>query len=214
MAQVKTYNFTAGSSLANVDIDVGFDAAWVRVLNQSGAGDSGGTPTKKQAEWFDTMADAEAFLITNTGSAATDEMSFVSSNGISVINQGAIVGSDISAFTNANPGVITVADASGAGFAAGDTIVVTNLADDQSAATSLNGEYTIASISGNALTLDQDTSSYSVYVSGGTAYRKTDANGDAVVNENYGKRIVRIGTGCQTASDEYHVIIVGKEPVV
>lgn len=213
MAQVKTYSFTSAASPVNEDIEVGFQAARVEVFNETGQGSSASPGVVKRASWSDTMADGEAVLVKNTDGAATDTSSFASSAGISNLSGDALYGSAISAFTNANPGVITVADAAGAGFAVGDVIKVARLADDQSG-TSLNGSYTIASISGNALTTATNTSSYSVYVSGGNASRVTDVNGDPVATENLQRYKVRIGTGIQAASSVLHVVIYGKEAVV
>ena len=215
MAQIKTHSFTVASTAVNEDIDVGFDAARVEVINETGAGSTANPGIVKQADWFDTMADAEARLIKNTNSAATDEMSFITSAGISALTDSATYGTTVSGFTNANPGVITVADTA-AGFAVGDTIKVAGLADDGAAANSLNGEYTIASLTATTITTATNTSSgYSAYVSGGFVTRVSDTNGDAIAVENIAQRKVRIGTGCQgAASDVMHVIIYGKEPVV
>jgi hypothetical protein len=67
-------------------------------------------------------------------------------------------------FSNATPGVITV-DNSYQVFA-NETIRVAGLVDDQSAAT-LNGIYTVDFVTPTAITLLEDTSSKSVYISGG-----------------------------------------------
>lgn len=211
--QMKTYSFTSASSPANVDIDVGFDVAFAELINETGQGSSANPGVVKRARWSDTMANAEAALVKNTDGAATDTSSFITTGGFSMVTQGAIYGSAISAFTNANPGVITVADAAGAGFAAGDTINVVELADDGTG-TTLNGTYTIASISGNALTTATNTTAYSVYVSGGNAFRVSDTNGTPIATKNIGKRLFRIGTGLQAASSVIHVVMWGKNSVV
>jgi hypothetical protein len=209
MAQMKTYTFAAAASPANVDINVGFDVAAVEVYNISGQGSSANPGVVKRAHWDDTMTNGYALLVKNTDGAATDASSVITSAGISMLESGALFGSAISAFTNANPGVITVADAAGAGFTAGDTIKVAELADDLSG-TSLNGTYVIASVSGNNLTLTTSTAARSVYVSGGNATRVTNAAGSPIATVNRGARYLRIGTGVQAASATISVIMHGK----
>lgn len=67
-------------------------------------------------------------------------------------------------FSNTNPGVITVDNTFQ--VSAAEAIHVGNIADDQSAL-SLNGDYTIASVTNTTITLNEDTSSRSTYISGG-----------------------------------------------
>jgi hypothetical protein len=111
--------------------------------------------------------------------------------------------------------VITVNDTAAFGFAAGDTITVSGIADDNSAANSLNGEFTIASITATTITLSENTTAYSVYVSGGRVVRKTDANGDAVAQENVAIRGVTLGTGAVGANSASMVAVCyGEDPVV
>lgn len=211
--QMKTYSFTSAASPVNEDINVGFDAAKVEVYNETGQGSSANPGVVQQAFWTDTMSDAEAITIKNTAGAATLTSAFISSAGISMIEDGAIYGSAVSAFTNANPGVITVEDAEGAGFAVGDTIQISGMAYSGAGANP-NQTYTIASISGNALTTTENTSSYGVRVSGGNCFRVSDSNGKPIAIYNRGQRKVRIGTGVQAASSTIHVVIYGKNCVV
>lgn len=99
----------------------------------------------------------------------------------------AIYGAKISDFTNASPGVITATSISLVGIAAGDTIKVAGIADDESG-TSLNQPslFTVASVSTTDITLDQDTSSgYSAYVSGGYVTRITDDENKPIPIENH-----------------------------
>jgi hypothetical protein len=70
----------------------------------------------------------------------------------------------ISGFTNANPGVISVASTTG--LVAGNTITVTEVTET-GGGTSLNGTYTIASVTSNTITVTTDTSAYATYSSGG-----------------------------------------------
>jgi hypothetical protein len=213
MAQMKTYSFTSAASPVNKDIDVGFDVAFVELINQTGQGSSANPGVVKRARWSDTMANGEAALVKNTDGAATDTSSFITTLGFSMITDTATFGSAISAFTNANPAVITVTDAVGAGFAVGDTVQIAEMAYS-GAGTNPNQTYVIASISGNAITTTEDSSSYGVRVSGGNLFRVSDSEGKPVAIVNRGQRKLRIGTGLQAASSEIHVIIWGKNSVV
>ena len=67
-------------------------------------------------------------------------------------------------FTNANPGVISVDNTFQ--VTAGQNIRVANVADDQSAIT-LNGNYSVNTVTNTTITLNEDTSGNSVYISGG-----------------------------------------------
>lgn len=197
MAQVKRFSWTNASSAVARNLDCGFKPAKVEVWDLT-------TPNK--FEWTEDMADAAYFTM--------GTLAYTTSNGVTPLSESAEFGQAISAFTAANPGVITVSDAVQGGFAAGDTITVSNLADDGSA-TSLNGSYTIASISGNAITTGTNTTAYSVYVSGGSAYRVTDTNGAAVATENKSLQGVSLGTGAVGANSASMVALVtGEEPVV
>lgn len=213
MSQMKTYSFTSAASPANVDINVGFDVAFVELINQTGQGSSANPGVVKRARWSDTMANGEAALVKNTDGAATDTSSFITTLGFSMITDSATYGSAISAFTNANPAVITVDDAAGAGFAVGDTVQIAEMAYS-GAGTNPNQQYVIASISGNAITTTENSTSYGVRVSGGNLFRVSDSDGKPVAIVNRGQRKLRIGTGLQAASSEIHVIMWGKNSVV
>jgi hypothetical protein len=213
MAQMKTYSFTSAASLANVDINVGFDAAKVEVYNQTAYGATTNPGSVQQAVWTDTMSNGQALTVLNTASAATLTSAYITSNGISMISDNATYGSAISAYTNANPAVITVGDAVGAGFAVGDTVQVAEMAYS-GAGTNPNTTYVIASISGNAITTATNSTSFGVRVSGGNLFRVSDSSGKAVSIVNRAQLKVRIGTGAQTASSVCHVVIHGKNSVV
>lgn len=213
MAQMKTYSFTSAASLANVDINVGFDAAKVEVYNQTAYGSVTNPGSVQQAVWVDTMSNGQALTLLNTAGAATETSAYITTLGISMITDSAIFGSAISAYTNANPAVITVADAVGAGFAVGDTVQIAEMAYS-GAGTNPNQEYVIASISGNAITTTENSSAYGVRVSGGNLFRVRNSLGQPVAITNRGQRKVRIGTGAQTASSVCHVVIYGKNSVV
>lgn len=214
MTQMYTYDFTSAASPVAVDINIGFDAAEVRLMNLTGMSSTANPGVVKRAEWNDQMDNGYACLVKNTAGAATDESSIITSNGISMIDDGAVYGATISGFTNANPGVITASGIAQCGIVAGDTIKVTELADDETGSGSLNGTYVVASVTSTTITLTTTTVGKAVYVSGGKVIRVTNSSGTPIATQNYGQRKVRIGTGCQAASSEITVVILGKNSVV
>jgi hypothetical protein len=211
MAQMKAYTFTAAAQPVNKDIEIGFEPKVVKVTNLTNWATSGGSQLR-EARWFDGMDQASASVVNGSGTGLAVVTAAVTTNGISYLESSSI-GSAISAFTNANPGVITIANLSLIGVAAGDTIKVSGVADDNSG-TSLNGTYTVASVSGNTITTATNTSAYSVWVSGGTVVRISDTNGDPIPTQVYGRRLVRIGTSAQSASAVLYVEIYGDNNVV
>lgn len=197
MAQVKTFTWTNPNPAVARNLDCGFDPVEITIVDLTNGGswywNSGFTDA--------TILDVDAGTITGT-------------NGVTPLSQNAIFGAAITAFTNANPGVITASNLAQVGVAAGDTIKVAGIADDGSA-TTLNGEYTVASVSATAITTATNTTSYSVYVSGGVASRKSDTNGDAIPTENYAIRGLTLGTSAVgAASASMTAVVRGAEPVV
>ena len=200
MAQVKTFGWTnAGTAVAR-DQDVGFVVAEVSTYDTTNGG---------SWYWTSNMADAAVLDV--------DSGSFGTTNGFTPLAESVNYGAVISGFTNANPGVITVDDSGPAGFAAGDTIQVAAVADDGASSTlGLNrSTYTIASLTATTLTLDQNTSSDNVYVSGGFATRISDTNGDAIPIENFARLGITVGTTPVGANNAVMVAIVkGENSVV
>lgn len=198
MAQMKQFSWTNANPAVARNLDVGFDVAKIEIWDLS---------TPNRFEWNSNMADASVFVL--------GTLAYTTTNGVTPLAQDAAYGPSISGFTNANPGVITVSDTATFGFAAGDTIKVAELADDGSAANSLNGTFTVASVTATTITLVENTSAYSVYVSGGTVTRVSDTNGDAVPIENQAIRGVTLGTNAVGANSASMVAICyGEEPVV
>lgn len=200
MAQVKRFSWTNPSTAVARNLDCGFEPVHVKTIDVTNGG---------SWEWIKGMGDGYS-LDVDAGTVAT-------SNGFTPLEQDASFGASISAFTNASPGVIAVDDVQTYGYAAGDTIKVTAVADDQSTANSLNDTYTIASVSAsaNTITLDQNTSGDSVYVSGGYVIRVSDAAGDPIPTENFAIQGITVGTTPVGANDAAMVAICyGEEPVV
>lgn len=197
MAQVKTFTWTNPNPAVARDLDCGFDPVEVTIVDLT----NGGSWYWNSGFTDGTVLDVDAGTISG-------------SNGVTPLSQNAIFGAAISAFTNANPGVITATGITQSGIVAGDTIKVAGVADDASG-TSLNAEYTVSSVTATTITTGTDTSSHSVYVSGGTASRVSDTNGDPVPTENVAIRGLTLGTNAVgAASASMTAVVRGDEPVV
>lgn len=201
MSQMKTSGFTNPSSgTAATNVSFGFTVDSITVYNST---------TGAITSWNSSMADGSYFDV--------DAGTYTASNGFTPLSQNAAFGATISGFTNANPGVLTVNDTATFGFAAGDTIEVSELADDLTGTLSLNGTFTIASITATTITTATDTTvtGYSVYVSGGVVTRTKDTNGKAVATENEAILGLTYGTGVVgTDSDVLTYVAFGSNSVV
>lgn len=180
--QLKRYTWTNPSTAVAKNISVGFTPTKVEIWDLT-------TPAKY--EWTADMDDASVF---NPSTPA-----LTSTNGVTPLSQDVRFGPSISAFTNANPGVITVDDVSTFGIVAGDTIKVTGIADDGSA-TTLNGTYTVASVTATTITTETNTTAYSTWVSGGYVIRVSDSDGTPIPVENKAIEGVTLGTSAVGAN--------------
>lgn len=197
--QSKTLSWTNPATAVARDLDTGFEVAAITTVDVTNGG---------SWQWIAGMPDGY-YLDVDAGTITT-------SNGFTPLDETARFGAAVSGFTNANPGVITVDSVSRFGFAAGDTIKVTAIADDLSG-TTLNGEYTIASVStsANTITTTTNTTALSVYVSGGFVTRVSDTNGVPVATDNVSIYGIRAGTGVVGANSAVMVAIAySQEPVV
>lgn len=190
MAQVKTFTWTNAASAVARDQDVGFVVAEATTVDTTNGG---------SWYWNSSMADA-AVLDVDAGTFAT-------TNGFTPLSQSSNYGATMSAMTNANPGVITCGNTAAAGFAAGDTIAVERVAES-GAGTSLNRRtFTIASLTATTITLDQNTTSDAVYVSGGVVSRVSDTNSVAIAQENHAIRGITVGTTPVGANNAVMVMV-------
>lgn len=198
MAQVKTFTWTNPSSAVAKNLDCGFDPVEVTIVDLTNGG-----------SWYWNVGFTNGYVLdVDAGTIAT-------SNGVTPLSQGAVFGAAITGFTNASPGVITAENIAAVGIAAGDTIRVTDVADDQSGTTLNQSTFTVASVSATEITLDQNTSAYSVYVSGGYVTRISDVNGDPVPTQNVAIRGLTLGTSAVGGNSASMTAVVrGDEPVV
>lgn len=193
MSQMKTFGWTNPATAVVRNEPIGFTVDEITVTNLTDGA---------QYNWNSSMP--SGYYVTVSSGAVT------TSNGFTPLAQGAAFGATISGFTNANPGVITVNDTATFGFAAGDTIKVSELADDGSGTSSLNNTFTVASVSATTITLVENTSvtGYSVYVSGGVVSRVSDTNGAAIATQNFAIQGITLGTGVVGTNTDVMVAVV------
>jgi hypothetical protein len=197
MAQVKTFTWTNAASAVARDQDVGFVVAEATTVDTTNGG---------SWYWNSQMADAAVLDV--------DSGTFTTTNGFTPLSQSANYGATMSAMTNANPGVITCTNTAAAGFAAGDTIKVARVAES-GAGTSLNrATFTIASLTATTITLDQNTTSDAVYVSGGVVSRVSDSAGTPIAQENFAIRGLTVGTTPVGANNAVMVMVCKSEESV
>jgi len=199
MSQMKVWGWTNPAAAVVRNESIGFTVGEITV-----------TDTTNGAQWYwnSSMA-AASFVLVGDGSVTV-------TNGFTALAQSTAVGATISGFTNANPGVLTVNDTATFGFAAGDTVKVSEVADDLTGTASLNNTFTVASVTATTITLVEDTSvtDYSVYVSGGKAIRVSDTDGKAIPIENLAIGGMTLGTGVVGANDAVMVAVAHGENVV
>ena len=192
MAQIKTFSWTNPATAVARNLDVGFAVAEVTTINVTAGG---------SFQWMDTMPNGY-YLDVDAGTITT-------SNGFTPLAQSAVFGATITGFTNANPGVITASGIAQVGIVAGDTIKVASLADNGTGL-SLNGNFTVASVTATAITLVENTSAptYSAYVSGGKATRVTNSSGDPIPTENFAIQGVTLGSDVVGGNNDVMVAVV------
>lgn len=177
MAQQRSFTWTNAASALARDQDVGFEVAQATTVDTTNGG---------SWSWNSQMADASVLDV--------DSGTFSTTNGFTPLSQSASYGPAMSAMTAANPGVITCGNTAPAGFAAGDTIAVGGVAESGSGSSLNRSTFTVASVTATTITLDQNTSSDAVYVSGGVVTRVKDSAGDPIARENFAIRGLTVGT--------------------
>jgi len=199
MSQMKVWGWTNPATAVVRNESIGFTVSEITVTNITDGW---------QKYWNSSMPDASYILV--------DSGAYTNTNGFTPLAQSTAVGATISGFTNANPGVITVNDTGVFGFAAGDTIKVSGVADDATGTLSLNNTFTVASITATTITLVENTSvtGYSVWVSGGKAVRVSDADGKAVPVENLAVLGITLGTDPVGGNNDIMVAVAHGENVV
>jgi len=199
MSQMIVDGYTNPATAVVRNESVGFTVSQITVNNITDGA---------QYYWDSSMAAASWILVSSGAVTLT--------NGFTALAQSTAVGATISGFTNASPGVLTVNDTGAFGFAAGDTIKVAELADDQTGDASLNNTFTIASITATTITLVEDTSvtGYSVYVSGGKVTRVSDTDGTPIPIENHAIGGITLGSDVVGGNNDVMTYVIHGENTV
>ena len=197
MAQMEVYSWTNATPVAVRNQNVGFQVSACWVTNMTDG-----------AQYYWNSAMPDGYYVTVSSGAVT------TSNGFTPIAQSTLVAAPITAFSEAADAVITCSYLDQFDFAVGDTVKATDIADDLTG-TTLNGTYTVKSVSATAITCEEDTSSgYATYVSGGYLSRVSDANGVPVPIENVAIQGITLGTGVVgTDGDSMNMVVWGNNPV-
>jgi hypothetical protein len=197
MAQTKTFGWNNNGFNYPKNLNTGFDVSSVRIVDIT-AGNSW--------YWNDKMPDTWAYEDTTAVVLFND--------GVSRIPKISLFGSPITAFTNANPGVITCEYIEECGILVGDTVKVTGVADDMTGAM-LNGQYIVAAVTPADITLTSSTIGLSAYVSGGYVSRVKDSYGKDISTKNFSVCGVRLGIlVIGTAASDVVAEVHGKNCVV
>lgn len=197
MSQSKTIRWVNPAGAVARNESVGFEVASITTTDITVGG---------QWHWNDQMAVGTDIHVDTGGIDAA--------NGFTPLAQDGVFGAAVSGFTNANPGVITADYIAQCGIVAGDVVNVVGLADDMSAV-SLNGQYTVDTVTATTITLVDSTAALAVYVSGGTVVRVKDSTGAPVPTQNFSIRGITIGTAAVGAGNSIMTaLILGKNCVL
>ncbi len=198
MAQIRTEAWTNANPAVARNIDAGFDPVEITIVDLTNGG-----------SWYWSSGFTDATVLD------VDAGTIAGTLGVTPLSQSSIYGAAISAFTLANPGVITAANVTQVGIVAGDTIKVTGIADDNAGTATLNADYVVASVTATTITTSTNTTGFHAYVSDGTATRISNTAGDDIPRENFAIRGLTLGTNAVGASSASMVAVYkGGEPVV
>lgn len=160
MSQLKTYSWTNPATAVAKNVSVGFKVSRVQTIDVTAGG---------VQMWAYGMPNASHVNLASGAVSLT--------NGFTPLEEEGLFGAPITAVTRAADTVFTCSYLDQFSFAVGDTVQAVAIADDQSGVT-LNGTYTVLSVSATAVTCSESTASgFSAYVSGGELVKKEDASG-------------------------------------
>jgi len=197
MAQLKTVSWTNEDPAVARTQSVGFAVSRVQTIDVTAGG-----------SWMWVYGMPNGYYITMSSGNVT------TSNGWTPLSQEALFGAPITGVTLAADTIFTCSYLDQFDLAVGDTIKVTDIADDQTG-TTLNGTYTVKSFTSSAITCEEDTSSgYSAWVSGGFASQVSNAAGVPYPVANVAVEGGTIGTGMVGGNASDMVAVFEGENVV
>lgn len=198
MSQIKTVSWTNPATAVARNVSVGFEVASVQVIDVTAGA---------AFKWVYGMANGSFQNIATSAITTT--------NGFTPLTQDALIGAPITAVTRAADTVFTCSFLDQFSFAVGDTVTAGGIADDGTGLT-LNGTYTVLSVSATQITCSESTASgYSVYVSGGYLVQVSNADGVPYPTKNVAIQGCTLGTGMVGGNASSMVAIFeGSNPVV
>lgn len=200
MSQMKKVTWTNPATAVVRNESVGFTVTEALVTNLTDGG---------QYYWNSAFTD-DYYLTVSSGTITT-------SNGFTPIAQDTLIGAPVTAVSNAADAVITASYLAQFDFAVGDTVKLTDVADDSASDgdTDLNFTSTVTAVSSTTVTVALDTSTgYAAYVSGGYLVRVSDSDGVPVPVRNRSIRGMTLGTGVVGGNNDSMVAIFRGENAV
>ena len=198
MAQIYTTSWTNPATAVAKNVSVGFEVVRVQTIDVTNGG-----------SWMWVYGMPNGFYINVATGAVT------TSNGWTPLAENTLFAAPITAVTKGADTVFTCSYLDQFSFAVGDTVFATAMADDLTG-TTLNGTYTVKTVSATQITCEESTASgYSVYVSGGFLSQVSDADGKPYPQANVAIEGGTVGTGMVGANSAAMVAIFeGSNPVV
>jgi hypothetical protein len=198
MSQLKTISWTNPATAVAKNVSVGFDVARVQTIDVTAGG---------SFMWVYGMPNGY-FLNLASGAITT-------TNGFTPASQDALFGAPITAVTRAADTVFTCSYLDQFNFLVGD-VVNANAISDDATGTTLNGQYTVLSVSAAAVTCSESTASgFSAWVSGGFLVKVKNSLGVPYPTLNVGIQGGTLGTGMVGAnSSEMVAVFEGSNSVV
>lgn len=201
MAQMKLVSWTNATPVAVRNQSVGFLVTEALVTNLTDG---------VQYYWNSAFTDGY-YLTVSTGAITT-------SNGFTPLAQDALFAAPVTGVSNAASAVITASYLAQFDFAVGDTVKLTDVADDSASDgdTTLNFSGVVTAVDATTVTVNVNTSSgYATYVSGGFLVRVSDSDGIPVPIRNRSIRGLTLGTGVVgTDGDSMVAVFRGENSVV
>ena len=201
MSQMKLVSWTNATPVATRNQSVGFSVTEALVTNITDG---------VQYYWNSGMADA-SYLTVSSGA-------ITASNGFTPLAQATLVAAPVTGVSAAANAVITCSFLDQFAFAVGDTVKLTDVADDSAndGDTQLNFSTTVTAVSATTVTVAQQTNSgFATYVSGGFLVRVSDASSIPVPIINVAIQGLLLGTGVVgTDGDSMVAVYRGENSVV
>jgi hypothetical protein len=198
MSQLQTKSWTNPNPAVARNVSVGFSVARVQTIDVTNGG---------SWMWVYGMPNGY-YLDVDAGTITT-------SNGWTPLAQQALFGAPITGATNAADVVFTCSFLDQFSFAVGDTVKATDIADDLTGTGTLNGLYTVLSVSATTVTCSESTVGKAVYVSGGYLSQVKNSSNVPYPTVNVAIQGGTIGTGMVGAASAAMVAVFeGQNSVV